>query len=158
MATFSKKTIAAISGLVVAAGLTLAGDGQAGQVAKTDKFIVFADTQGACHAGATCTVELKLQALGVFHVNKEYPYKFKANDVAGVEYAGHDAGGKNIFSKRAGDFRLDPKNEKVGYLTLHFKPKKKGAVTISGTFKLSVCSTQNCMLDTKELSIPVAVR
>lgn len=157
MATFSKKTIAVFSGLVVAAALSAAGDSAAGQVAKTDKFVITADTQGACHAGAECTVQLKLEALGVFHVNKEYPYKFKANDVAGVEYAGHDAGGKNVFSKAAGDFHLDAKNEKVGYLSIHFKPAKKGAVTITGTFKLSVCSPQNCMLDTKQLSIPVAV-
>lgn len=161
--THSSK-IAALLGI---AGMLAATAGQAApapstpsthvgaQIAKGNNFTVSADTVGACKAGAECKVKLKLEASAPFHVNKEYPYKFKANDVAGVDYTGTDASGKNVFSKAAGDFALE--SETVGNLTVHFKPAKPGALTLTGTFKLSVCSAQNCQLETSELSIPVTV-
>jgi hypothetical protein len=161
---------AGMAALLGIAGMLAATSGQAApasgtpathlgaQIAKGNNFTVSAETQGACKAGAECKVQLKLEASDPFHVNKEYPYKFKANDVAGVDYTGTDASGKNVFSKAAGDFTLDPKSEKIGYLTVHFKPSKAGALALTGTFKLSVCSAQNCQLETSELSIPVTVK
>ncbi len=164
-AKFSKIRLA-FGAALLGAGLLVAGASSAapvqakvapvgGQVAKGNNFAINADLVGVCKAGAECKVDLKLQAGDGYHVNKEYPYKFKANDVAGVDYTGTDASGKNVFSKAAGDFRIDPKDEKIGYLTVHFKPAKAGAVSITGTFKLSVCSAQNCQLETSEITIPV---
>lgn len=148
------------AGVLVASAAGAASAAQApatvgGQVAKGNNFTVNADLVGVCKAGAECKVDLKLTAGDGYHVNKEYPYKFKANDLAGVDFTGTDASGKNVFSKAAGDFRVDAKDEHVGYMTVHFKPSKAGAVNITGTFKLSVCSAQNCQLETSELTIPV---
>ena len=110
----------------------------------------------ACSAGAECTVTIKLEATGEYHINKSYPYKFKATDAAGVEYLGKDAGGKNVFSKTAGDFA--EVGEKVATMTIKFKPAAKGTVNIGGTYKMSVCSAQNCQLEAQELSVPVTVK
>lgn len=136
------------------------------QVAKKDTFSI--DSSGACKVGAECVLQLTLTAIDQkdpktgqvtsFHVNKEYPYKFKATDTAGVDYTGTDEAGKNVFSKRSGDFSLDATNEKVGVMKVHFKAAKAGAMTIPGTFKLSVCSAENCQLETADLSIPVVVK
>ncbi|CAN5596594.1 hypothetical protein BH09MYX1_BH09MYX1_19480 [soil metagenome] len=127
------------------------------QVAKGNNFTVEANIVGTCKAAAECKVDLKLTAGTGYHVNKEYPYKFKANDLAGVDFTGTDASGKNVFSNAAGDFRIEGKEDQpqIGYLTVHFKPAKAGAVSVTGTFKLSVCSAQNCQLETSELTIPV---
>jgi len=46
----------------------------------------------------------------------------------------------------------------VGVMKVHFKAAKAGAMTIPGTFKLSVCSAENCQLETADLSIPVVVK
>ncbi len=127
------------------------------QVAKGNHFAVDS-SQADCKAGAECVVELKLSAEGGFHVNKEYPYKFKAGDVAGVDYTGTDTAGKNVFSKASGDFTPDAKDEKLGTMKVHFKAAKAGALAIPGTFKLSVCSAENCQLETAELSIPVTIK
>jgi hypothetical protein len=143
-------------GGLAAAVMLWGGAASAGQVAKGNNFVVNANV-AACHPGAECKIELQLQAVGEFHVNKEYPYKFKAADAAGVEYLGRDPAGKNVFSKAAGDFALNPSNEKVGTMTLKFKAAHAGNVTIAGQFKLSVCSAANCMLETAEVSVPVAV-
>ena len=43
---------------------------------------------------------VKLVATGEFHINDEYPYRFKADDASGIEFLGTD-GGKNAFSKAA---------------------------------------------------------
>jgi hypothetical protein len=148
--------------LLTLSGLTTAvmlwgGVAGAGQVAKGNNFVVNADV-AACTSGTECKIDLKLEAQGDFHVNKEYPYKFKATDAAGIEFLGKDPAGKNVFSKAAGDFTLNATNEKQGTMTLRFKPANKGNVTVAGQFKLSVCSAANCMLETADVSVPVTVR
>jgi hypothetical protein len=144
--------------LVTFAGLTLwCSTAGAGQVASGNNFVVNA-TVASCAANAECKVDLRLEASGGFHVNKEYPYKFKASAVNGVTYLGKDPAGVDVFSKAAGDFALDAGNEKVGTMTIRFKSASKGNVSIGGVFKLSVCSAQNCQLEQANVTIPVAVQ
>ena len=113
---------------------------------------------GDCAAGTECKVAVRLEAQGDYHINAEYPYKLKA-DAPGVEFLGTDAAGKNTFSKSAGDFVTEPGSPpKAGTMTVKFKPGAKGNVTINGTFKMSVCSAQNCQLETQEVSAPVVVK
>jgi len=110
---------------------------------------------GECKAGAECSATIKLDAIGDYHINKEYPYKFKA-DGAAFEFLGKDAAGKNVFSKGAGDFTID--GEKNATMTIHFKAAKAGSAPITGQYKMSVCSAQNCQLETQELSLNVSVK
>ena len=110
--------------------------------------------EGECKVGATCVVAVRLDALGGFHINKEYPYKFKAE--ARRRLRGTDAAGKNVFSKGAGDFKID--NETRATMRIRFKPEAKGNVTVSGTYKMSVCSAKECQLESQELSAVVAAK
>ncbi len=43
-------------------------------------------------------------------------------------------------------------------MTLKFKSANKGNVSISGVFKLSVCSAQNCQMESASVTVPVTVR
>ena len=72
----------------------------------------------SCTAGSPCNVTLKLVATGDFHVNDEYPYRFKADDAPGVAFLGTDPGGKNTFSKAAGDWQKA--DAKSGAMTVKF--------------------------------------
>lgn len=128
---------------------------QDGHAASDDNFFVDA-APDACTAGSVCVLRLKLTATGDYHINDEYPYKFKAEDSGGVEFQGTDGAGKNVFSKAAGDWSKD--GEKNGTMTVKFKPADKGSKSIAGTFKLSVCSAQNCLLKSAQLSVPVTVK
>lgn len=110
---------------------------------------------GRCAAGGACNVTLKLVATGEFHVNDEYPYKFKADEAPGVEFLGTDGAGKNVFSKAAGDWQKT--DEKSGVMTVKFKPQDHGNKTIAGVFKLSVCSAQNCLLEQRPVAASVVV-
>ena len=127
------------------------------QVASGNNFVVKADV-ATCAANTECKIDLRLEAGSGFHVNKEYPYKFKATPTNGVTFLGKDPGGVELFSKAAGDFALDPSNEQVGTMTVRYKVANKGAVSISGTFKLSVCSAQNCQLEQASVTVPVTVQ
>jgi hypothetical protein len=109
-----------------------------------------------CQVGATCSVTLTLVATGAFHINEEYPYKFKADDAPGLEFLGTDAAGKNVFSKAAGNWQK--KDEKTGTMTVAFRPAAAGSKTVAGTFKLSVCSAQSCQLEQQVVTTTVAVQ
>lgn len=114
-------------------------------------------SQGECKAGAECSVVIKLETLGEYHINKEYPYKFKAEAKGDeVEFLGTDQAGKNIFSKTAGDFRSE--TEQKATLTVKFKPARAGTFKLAGVYKLSVCSAQNCQLESQALALDVAVK
>ena len=142
--------------VLTTAFVVIAHGASAGEIAKGTNFTVSADPDGDCKAAA-CNLKVTVHALNGFHVNKDYPYKFKADEAAGVEFQGTDAGGKNVFSKAAGDFKLDPKDEKLGYMSVRFKAKS-GAVKITGKLKLSVCNEANCQMETQDLAIPVTVK
>jgi hypothetical protein len=104
----------------------------------------------SCTAGAPCSVTLKLVATGDFHVNDEYPYRFKADDAPGVAFLGTDPGGKNTFSKAAGDWQKA--DAKSGAMTVKLIAANPGGRAIAGTLKLSVCSAQNCLLEQPQVT------
>jgi hypothetical protein len=109
----------------------------------------------ACSAGAVCTLRLTLVATGDFHVNDEYPYRFKADDAAGVTFAGADDAAKNIFSKAAGDWtKVDARS---GAMAVRFSSAGRGPATVAGVLKLSVCSGATCQLEQSRVAATVAV-
>jgi hypothetical protein len=109
-----------------------------------------------CAAGATCVVAVKLAAQAEFHINQQYPYKFTALPATGVTYLGSDAANPNVFTKTAGDFTIA--DEKNATMNIKFKVAQKGAVTIGGTFKLSVCSSANCQLESQDVAVNVTAK
>lgn len=116
---------------------------------------------GPCKVGDECKVVVLLDATGEFHINKEYPYKFTVKspapelDYLGKEGDANCAGGKLVFSKCAGDFKQE--GESKGVLTIRFKPSKAGATKVGGQYKMSVCSAQNCQLESHDLALPLEV-
>jgi hypothetical protein len=109
-----------------------------------------------CQAGAACAITVKLAVSGEYHVNQQYPYKFTAGQAGSVTYLGTDAAGPNVFTKNAGDFAIG--DEKTATMTVKFKVAQKGPAVIGGTFKLSVCSSQNCLLEQQEVSVNVTAK
>jgi hypothetical protein len=150
-----------LSALAIASVVITQG-ASAGQVSKGTNFTVDGDPDGECKTGG-CTVKLTVTAINKFHVNKDYPYKFKAEDLAGVEFQGKDAGGKNVFSKAAGDFKLGPEvagigGAEKGFMSVRFNAKTAGAVKITGKLKLSVCNEANCQMETADIAATVTVK
>jgi hypothetical protein len=95
----------------------------------------------ACRVGATCAVQVRLRALGDFHVNREYPFRFLARAEPGVEHEGDAA------------FTID--DDRTGTLTVRFRAAGAGTARVAGTFKLSVCSDARCEIESAPIEIDV---
>lgn len=106
-----------------------------------------------CNAGAECAMTIKLVAAGDYHVNAEYPYKFVASAAPGVEFLGK--GAATTFTRAAGDFVSH--GEKSGTMTVRFKPSSPGEARIAGTYKLSVCSEDQCQIEQEKLDLTVPI-
>ena len=96
-----------------------------------------------CASGATCEARLVLTALGDYHVNKDYPFKFVGDAAPAVPVDGNGA------------FALD--DAKHGTLTIRFRPTAAGTAKLAGQFKLSVCSDDTCEIETPQLELTVPV-
>lgn len=97
-----------------------------------------------CTIGDVCEAHLVLTALGDYHVNQEYPFKFVGEPASTTPVDGE------------GTFALD--DEQHGTLTVKFRPAVPGTAKLVGTFKLSVCSSENCQIEKPrvELAVPVS--
>ena len=93
-----------------------------------------------CTVGRTCEAQLVLTALGAYHVNAEYPTKFVADPASEVP---------------VGDASFKVSGEKSGTLTVRFTPAKPGTAKLVGTFKLSVCTEENCEIEAPTIALDV---
>jgi hypothetical protein len=130
--------------------------GDCSHTACGSNFFLDAAPVGDCVQGARCEVAVKLVATGDYHINEDYPYKLKVEDVPGVDFLGTDAAGKTTFSKGATDWKRS--DEKSGVMTIGFRSVQKGAASVGGTFKLSVCSAANCQLEQQPVKVAVTVK
>jgi hypothetical protein len=106
-----------------------------------------------CRTNEDCALTITLSVAGDYHVNKEYPYKFTATPAPAVTYLGKtDA---NTFSKAAGDFV--EQGEKSAIMTVRFRPTAPGDVRVAGTYKMSVCSAEQCQIEQQQVSLAVPV-
>lgn len=121
----------------------------AGPKAETETYVAEMKASGAYAAGKEGVVEIALSTKGDYHINKQYPYKFKAADPApeGVSFP------KPVLTRDAGTFE-----EKKGSFKLPFVAAKAGKTTVKGTLYMSVCSDANCVMDKVELSLDVDVK
>ena len=125
-----------------------------GHAACGSNFFVDSVQAGDCAAGANCSLTLTLVATGAFHINDEYPYKFRADDAPGVIFLGKDTAGPSVFSKAASNWQKAAPQK--GVMTVGFQ-SAKGQKSLSGTFKLSVCSEQNCQLEQQTVATTITV-
>ena len=131
-----------------------------------DHFFVDVDPGPPCAAGATCTVGVKLTATGAYHVNDEYPFKFRADDASGpgVEFLGKSTEGRNVFTRQAGDWRKDTAQTGTMSVGWRVAPGEAGSTQngatrkVAGLLKLSVCSADACQLDQASVQTTVAAR
>jgi hypothetical protein len=140
---------------LVAAAVAIAGNLEAAQLAKGPHHSIDAAAV-TCTANQVCSVTVTLSADQGYHINKDYPAKLKLDELAGVEFQGTDAAGKNVFSKAAGDYTVN--NEHLATLTVKIKVAKAGTITHAGNYKFCVCSEKECVPDSAQLKIPVTVK
>jgi hypothetical protein len=129
----------------------------AGPVAETDGFKAELKPVGSYKKGEPATYEVILRAKAPYHVNGEYPAKFKATETAGVKY-------------------VEPKLERMKHpdafttekcasgddactmtVTVKFTPEEAGTAKLGGLLDISVCDKDTCLIEKKQLEISAPV-
>ncbi|UQA56140.1 hypothetical protein [Polyangium aurulentum] len=105
--------------------------------------------KGPVAAGKEGTLEIELLPKGAYHINNQYPYKFKLAEPApeGVTFP------KPLLKREDGKFE-----EKKGSFKVPFVASKAGKVKVAGTLSMSVCSDANCLMEKVDLEVDVDVK
>jgi hypothetical protein len=121
----------------------------AGARSDNEKYTAEIQANGAYKAGAEGVVDVVLTPKGGYHINAQYPYKFKVADPApeGVTFP------KAVLARADGSFE-----EKKGSFRVPFVATKAGKVAVGGTLYLSVCSDANCIIEKEPLEVAVDVK
>jgi hypothetical protein len=111
------------------------------------KFALVAQPSGAYAAGKEGTIDVVLDAKPPFHVNQQYPYKFKTKEAAGVKFA------QPVVGKDAAKIEQQRVTMRVPFV-----PDAAGQRTVSGQFAFSVCTEETCLMEKRDLSLVVDVK
>lgn len=125
--------------------------GDAGKVAvakvEADGYVAELVVGSDYKAGAKSTYVVTLKARNGFHVNAQFPVRFKADASDDVAYT------KSVLKREDGTF-----NEAEGTFTVEFVASKTGAHPVGGTLSLSVCNDANCLMEKVALSSSIDVK
>lgn len=111
-----------------------------------DSFELKLQPTGAYTVGKEASIEVVLDAKAPYKVNQEYPYSFALNESAGVSFAS--------MKLKQDAVKLE---DKRAIMTVPFTPREAGERTISGTFKFSVCTEEQCLIKKQDLALAVTV-
>jgi hypothetical protein len=115
---------------------------------ETDNFVAEISPVGPYKAGAPATVKVSLTTKGVFHINGQYPYRFKTAPAPdGLSYS------KAVLERADGQFE-----EKTAVFTLPFVASHAGTFNVGGIFHMSVCSPTSCVVQKAPLDISITVQ
>jgi hypothetical protein len=116
--------------------------------AEADTYLVEITAGSPYKVGATGSVKVSLTAKAGFHINDQYPYRFKTSPPAeGVSYP------KPVLERADGQFE-----EKTAVFHLPFVASHAGEFTVGGVLNLSVCSPASCIVQKAPLDVSVTVQ
>lgn len=131
---------------VAAPGATPAGDAAVSKLSES-AFDLELRAKGPYTAGQQAEAELVLDAKPPFHVNEEYPYKFKLKEASGVKFA------SAVVGKDAAKLE----KQKVT-MPVTFTPEAAGKCTVAGQLAFSVCTDDKCLIEKRDLALVVDVK
>ena len=100
--------------------------------------------KGSYTSGKAGEAEIVLAAKAPFHVNQNYPYKFKLKEAPGLKFA------NLVIAKEA--VKLEPARATV---PVAFTPETAGKHTLAGQLSFSVCTDDKCMIEKRELALEI---
>jgi len=100
--------------------------------------------KGAYSSGQAGEAEIVLNAKAPFHVNQNYPYKFKLKETPGLKFA-------NLIVAKD-QVKLEPAR---ATLPVAFTPESAGKHLVAGQLSFSVCTDDKCMIEKRELALEI---
>lgn len=115
---------------------------------EAEPYLVEISAGGPYKVGATGNVKVSLTAKAGFHINDQYPYRFKASPpAAGVSYP------KPVLERADGKFE-----EKAAVFDLPFVAAHPGQFAVGGVLNLSVCNATSCIVQKAPLDVTITVQ
>lgn len=110
-------------------------------------YSLWMQSSGRYKASEQGFVEVVLVPRGEFHCNEQYPYKMKLGaPPAGVTYPSPVVRGEGLT--------VSPTR---AVLRVPFVAQSPGEARVAGKFSFSVCTSQQCVMDSRDLSVTVKV-
>jgi pyruvate/2-oxoglutarate dehydrogenase complex dihydrolipoamide acyltransferase (E2) component len=100
--------------------------------------------KGSYTSGQAGEAEIVLNAKAPFHVNNQYPYKFKVKEAPGLKFA------NLVVAKDL--VKIEPAKATV---PVAFTPESAGKHTVAGQLSFSVCTDDKCMIEKRELALEI---
>lgn len=115
---------------------------------------------GTYAAGKEGSFEVVVTALGDFHINDDYPAKFKTGTApADVTYRLTTISRKDNKDQFTGDACAKDKEHACAlHVKVPFTAAKAGKYKVGGTFNVGVCSAANCIMEKIDLELDVDVK
>lgn len=110
------------------------------------QFDVAIKPSGAYKSGQPSAVLIALNAKVPYHCNPKYPYKFKLESTPGIQFP------SPIVHKDAVQVAGSHAT-----MTVKFTPRTTGKKTIAGKFSFSVCSSDKCLVERRNLKLDIDV-
>ncbi len=111
------------------------------------KFVLSIEPNGEYAAGKQGVVNVVLNAVAPFHVNQQYPYKFKTKEAPGVKYPAA------VVTKDQAKLEAQRVTMPVA-----FSAEKAGKTTVAGQFAFSVCTEETCLMEKRDLALALDVK
>lgn len=128
----------------------------AGPVTETDSFRAELKAIGAYKKGEPATYEVVVQAKGPWHVNDEYPAKFKTADGNGVKHAEPKLErNKHVDAFATEACAQNSKDACTLKITVKFTPEQAGTIRLGGTVDVGICNKDQCLVEKKQLDLAV---
>ncbi|HKY39388.1 MAG TPA: hypothetical protein VJN18_25795 [Polyangiaceae bacterium] len=115
---------------------------------ETENYLVEIAAAGPFKVGVEGSAKVTLTTKGVYHINAQYPYRFKAAAPPnGLSYP------KPVLQRADGQFE-----EKRAVFNLAFVASQAGKFNVGGVFHMSVCSSDSCLVEKAPLDVTVSVK
>jgi hypothetical protein len=115
---------------------------------ESDNYVVEATAGGPYTATREGTFHVQLTAKGAYHLNPQFPIRFKAAEAP--EFITYS---KPVLTRDDGNFK-----ESTGSFDVPFSASKPGGYKVGGTVSVSFCSEKNCVMEKVAIDLDVTVK
>lgn len=114
---------------------------------REEGFVLTLEAPESVDAGKPAEAKVILEAKDPYKVNQEYPIKFALKESSGLTFPSATVGKESVT--------LEPKK---AVLKVALTPKAAGKHELAGRLSFSVCTEERCLIEKRELAVPVVVR
>jgi hypothetical protein len=114
---------------------------------REEAFVLTLEAPEAVAVGKPAEAKVILEAKDPYKVNQEYPIKLTLRESSGLTFPSATVGKESVTLE-----------SKKAVLKVALTPKAAGKHELAGRLSFSVCTEERCLIEKRELAVPVVVR